>query len=208
LGRTGSGKSTIARCIMGLVEPDGGDVFLFGKKVTERDISFYSNIQMVFQDPFESINPRFNVYDIVSEPLQIQKIGDKNSHIDIVKTALKSVQLPYDEEFLSLYPHQLSGGELQRIAIARAIVVKPKILIADEVTAFLDVSIQAKIMRLLLDLQENLGLSVIFILHNVELARKVSDRILILNDGILEEYKELEIGGGIYEYEGTLGRIC
>ncbi|MBC7319694.1 ABC transporter ATP-binding protein [bacterium] len=207
LGKTGSGKSTIAKCIMGLIEPDSGEIFLFNKKVNNRDLSFYRNIQMVFQDPFESINPRLNIYEVVSEPLYIQRMKDKDSYPEIVKTALKYVQLPYNDEFLRLYPHQLSGGELQRVAIARAIVLKPKILIADEITAFLDVSIQAKIMRLLLDIQENLGLSIIFILHDIALAKKVSDRILILNDGILEDYRSLDLGGNIYEYEGTMGRI-
>lgn len=208
LGKTGSGKSTIAKCIMGIIEPDSGEVFLFNRRINKRDLEFYKNIQMVFQDPFESINPRFNIYEVVSEPLLIQKIADRKAHTELVRDALKSVQLPYDEKFLKLYPHQLSGGELQRVAIARAIVVKPKILIADEITAFLDVSIQAKIMRLLLDLQENLGLSLLFILHDIALAKKVSDRILILNDGILEDYRSLEVGGDIYEYEGTMGRIC
>lgn len=208
LGKTGSGKSTIAKCIMGIIEPDDGEILLFNRRITKRDLEFYRNIQMVFQDPFESINPRFNIYEVVSEPLLIQKIVDREAHLELVKDALKSVQLPYDEEFLKLYPHQLSGGELQRVAIARAIVVKPKILIADEITAFLDVSIQAKIMRLLLDLQENLGLSLIFILHDIALAKKVSDRILLLNDGVLEDYRSLELGGDIYEYEGTMGRMC
>ncbi|MCX7796872.1 MAG: ABC transporter ATP-binding protein [bacterium] len=208
LGKTGSGKSTIARCIMGLTEPDSGEIFLFNKRITKRDISFYRDIQMVFQDPFESINPRLNIYEIISEPLYIQKIRDKDSYINLVKSVLKQVQLPYSEEFLRLHPYQLSGGELQRVAIARAIILKPKILIADEITSFLDVSIQAKIMRLLLDIQENLGLSIIFILHDIALAKKVSDRILILNNGILEEYKSLELGGDIYEYERAMGRIC
>lgn len=208
LGKTGSGKSTIAKCIMGIIEPDDGEILLFNRRITKRDLEFYRNIQMVFQDPFESINPRFNIYEVVSEPLLIQKIVDREAHLELVKDALKSVQLPYDEEFLKLYPHQLSGGELQRVAIARAIVVKPKILIADEITAFLDVSIQAKIMKLLLDLQENLGLSLIFILHDIALAKKVSDRILLLNDGVLEDYRSLELGGDIYEYEGTMGRMC
>lgn len=208
MGKTGSGKSTIAKCIMGIIEPDDGEILLFNRRITKRDLEFYRNIQMVFQDPFESINPRFNIYEVVSEPLLIQKIVDREAHLELVKDALKSVQLPYDEEFLKLYPHQLSGGELQRVAIARAIVIKPKILISDEITAFLDVSIQAKIMRLLLDLQENLGLSLIFILHDIALAKKVSDRILLLNDGVLEDYRSLELGGDIYEYEGTMGRMC
>lgn len=208
LGKTGSGKSTIARCIMGLIEPDNGEIFLFNRKIEKRDLSFYRNIQMVFQDPFESINPRLNIYEIVSEPLYIQNIKVKDSYVDLVKNALRQVQLPSNEEFLKLYPYQLSGGELQRVAIARAIILKPKILIADEITSFLDVSIQAKIMRLLLDIQENLGLSIIFILHDMALAKKVSDRILILNDGTLEEYRSLELGGDIYEYDGVMGRIC
>lgn len=208
LGKTGSGKSTIARCIMGLIEPDNGEILLFNRKIEKRDLSFYRNIQMVFQDPFESINPRLNIYEIVSEPLYIQNIKGKDSYLDLVKNALRQVQLPSNEEFLKLYPYQLSGGELQRVAIARAIILKPKILIADEITSFLDVSIQAKIMRLLLDIQENLGLSIIFILHDIALAKKVSDRILILNDGTLEEYRSLELGGDIYEYDGVMGRIC
>ncbi len=208
LGKTGSGKSTIARCIMGLIEQDSGEIFLFNNRVEKRDLSFYRNIQMVFQDPFESINSRFNIYEIVSEPLYIQRIKDKDSYIELVKNALRHVQLPYNEEFLRLYPHQLSGGELQRVSLARAIILKPRILIADEITSFLDVSVQAKIMRLLLDIQENLGLSMIFILHDIALAKKVSDRILILNNGILEEYRYLELGGDIYEYERTMGRIC
>ncbi len=187
VGESGSGKSTLAKCIMGLEKADRGTLFYQGKTCRQRDKDFYSNVQVVYQDPRDSISHRFSVYKAVLEPLLIHGIKSAQEQRRRIAKALEDVQLPTDEEFLSRRPMQLSGGELQRAAIARALVLDPKILIADECTSALDVSVQAKIMRLFLTLQEKRGLTLLFITHDISLARKISDKILVLKGGRVVE---------------------
>jgi len=194
VGQTGSGKTTLAKTIMGLYQPTEGDMYLEGAKVGKRGKDFYKRVQMVFQNPGESLSHRLSALEAVMEPLDVQEIGTKEERENKAIKVLGEVELPQTNDFLNKYPHQLSGGEMQRLAIARALVLDPVLLIADEPTAFLDASIQAKILKLLLNLQEQRGLSILYITHDIAAARKVSDRIAVMLDGkIIEEGPSNEI---------------
>ncbi|WP_211289680.1 putative ABC transporter ATP-binding protein [Sporomusa silvacetica DSM 10669] len=188
VGESGSGKTTLAKTIMGLTPPTTGDIHLNGIKITERNQDFYKQIQLVFQNPKEALSHRLTVCQLIKEPLDIQKIGSGTDRQTAVKKLLNEVELPADDAFLHKYPHQLSGGEAQRIVLARALALSPKILIADEPTSALDASIQAKVIKLLLNLQEKRGLAMLFITHDIALARKISDRLAVMKNGkIVEE---------------------
>lgn len=187
VGESGSGKTTLANVIMGLAVPDAGEVFLETQKVPRRDRDFYRRVQMVFQDPAASISHRQNVLQAVAEPLLLHQGGKPETHAETVRRLLDEVQLPSDDYFLRKYPHHLSGGEAQRVAIARALTLNPKLLVADEPTSALDASVQAKVVRLLLRLQEERGLALLLITHDLALARKVSDRIAVLHGGRIVE---------------------
>ena len=194
VGQSGSGKTTLAKTLMGLWESDEGDVFLEGTKIDNRGKDFYRKVQMIHQNPGESLSHRLSVLELVREPLDIQEIGTKEEREHKVVRVLDEVELPNKGEFLGRYPHHLSGGELQRVCIARALVLDPRVLVADEPTSFLDSSVQAKILKLLLNLQEQRGLSMLFITHDIALARKISDRMAIMLQGrIIEEGASSEI---------------
>ena len=195
VGQSGSGKTTLAKTIMGLYEPSQGIVYFDGSRVTTpRGRDFYRKVQMIFQNPGESLSHRLSVLEAVMEPLEVQGIGTKEERRNKAIQTLVEVELSRSEEFLKKYPHHLSGGEMQRVAIARALVLDPVLLIADEPTAFLDASVEAKIMKLLLNLQQERGLSMLYITHNIALARKVSDRIAVmLNGRIVEEGSSSQI---------------
>ncbi|MBN1234922.1 MAG: ABC transporter ATP-binding protein [Methanotrichaceae archaeon] len=188
VGESGSGKSTLSKTIMGLHEPDRGQFILEGCSVIKRDAAFYSRVQMIFQNPKESVSHRMNVLDAVQEPLLVQRESSYEARLGRAKEVLDLVELPVDDDFLKRYPHQLSGGEVQRVAIARALALGPKLLIADEPTSALDPSVQAKILKLLMNLQEKMGLAMLFVTHDIALARKVSDRMAVMHKGrIVEE---------------------
>ncbi|MFW6126140.1 MAG: dipeptide ABC transporter ATP-binding protein [Chloroflexota bacterium] len=194
VGESGSGKTTLAKLIMGLLPADSGEVYLEGGRVPVRNKDFYRQVQMVFQNPGESLSHRLTVLELVREPLDIQGLGTKEDRERKAVQVLREVELPTHEGFLHTYPHHLSGGEMQRVAIARALVLDPRLLIADEPTAFLDPSLQAKVMKLILNLQEQRGLSMLFITHEMAVARKVSDRIAIMLHGkIIEEARPSEL---------------
>lgn len=187
VGESGSGKTTLSKVIMGLYEADTGAVILEGQMVKKWDREFYSRVQMIFQNPKESVSHRMNVLDAVVEPLQVQKSGSHEERLQRAKEVLGMVELPDDDDFLKRYPHELSGGEVQRVAIARALALGPKLLIADEPTSALDPSVQAKILKLLMSLQDRMGLAMIFITHDIALARKVSDRMAVMHKGRVVE---------------------
>lgn len=188
VGESGSGKTTLANVVIGLDEADAGSVYLEQELVVRREQSFYRRVQMVFQDPVASVSHRYNVLQAVAEPLVLHYGGKAEEHVDRVRLVLEEVQLPTDDNFLNKYPHHMSGGEAQRVAIARALALSPKLLVADEPTSALDPSIQAKIMRLLLDIQEERGLGILLITHDLALARKVSDRMAVMRGGrVIEE---------------------
>ncbi|RQW81398.1 MAG: ABC transporter ATP-binding protein [Methanothrix sp.] len=187
VGESGSGKTTLSKIIMGLYDQDAGEIRLDGKKIGKRDAQFYRMVQMIFQNPKESVSHRMNILDAVIEPLQVQRIGSKEEQRERAIDTVKLVELPHDDDFLARYPHQLSGGEVQRVAIARALVLGPKLLIADEPTSALDPSVQAKILKLLMNLQEKMGLAILFVTHDIALARKVSDRMAVMLKGRIVE---------------------
>ena len=187
VGESGSGKSTLSKAIIGLHEPGRGQIILEGSRVIKRDAAFYSRVQMIFQNPKESVSHRMNVLDAVLEPLLVQRKGSHEARLRRAKEVLDLVELPVDDDFLKKYPHQLSGGEVQRVAIARALSLGPKLLIADEPTSALDPSVQAKILKLLMNLQEKMGLSMLFVTHDIALARKVSDRMAVMHKGQIVE---------------------
>ncbi|MCG8483688.1 MAG: ABC transporter ATP-binding protein [Clostridia bacterium] len=188
VGESGSGKTTLAKCIMGLEKMDKGKLYYCEEEVSYKNKSFYQQVQIIYQNPQTSISRNFNTFKAVREPLDIFHIGNKEDKKQKVLEALNEVHLPTDDDFLKRGPHELSGGESQRVAIARALILKPKLLIADEATSALDVSVQAKIMKLFMELQESRGLTLLFITHDIALARKISDRIIVLKNGEIVEY--------------------
>ena len=188
-GQSGSGKSTIAKLILGAVEPDSGKIFFDGKisNNSEGLKRLRMQCQMVYQDPYDAINPRMKISDIISEPLEIHSIGNTKSRSQMVLDVLKEVKLEPADEIAKKYPHMLSGGQRQRVVIARALVVKPKIIIADEPVSMLDVSIRAEILELMTEIQKQNKISFIYITHDLATAKHFADRILILYNGEIVE---------------------
>ncbi len=191
VGESGSGKTTTGRLIVKLEEPDSGSIFLDGRDITglkgKRLRGFRKEVQMIFQDPYQSLNPQLSILDTVSEPLLIQKIGDGAERMELVSQALKSVGLSPPGDFVHRFPHQLSGGQRQRVAIARATVLKPKLVVADEPTSMLDASISAQIFNILKDMRNRLHVTLLFITHNLAAARYLCDRIAVIYKGTLVE---------------------
>lgn len=190
VGESGCGKSTAGRSILRLTEPTDGKAFYEGKdifKISNKDFrDIRQEIQMIFQDPYSSLNPRKRIGKILEEPLIIHSIGNKKDHTDIVMEILTKVGMR--KEHYHRYPHELSGGQRQRIGIARALVVNPKIIIADEPVSALDVSVQSQVLNLLKELQEEFKLTYLFIAHDISVVRHISDRIGVMYLGkILEE---------------------
>ena len=190
-GESGSGKSTIAKLILGAITPDSGKVIFQGKEIKNNTNSLMKirmNCQMVHQDPYDSINPRMKVRDIISEPLEIHNIGHDSEREKIVLDTLREVKLEPAEEIANKYPHMLSGGQRQRVVLARALVLRPKIIIADEPVSMLDVSIRAEVLELMKNIQKKNNISFIYITHDLATARYFGDRIIILYLGKIMEF--------------------
>ena len=189
VGESGSGKSTTGRCMLRLVEPTSGEVLFRGKNVLGYSSSEMRAarraMQMVFQDPFSSLNPRMRAFTIVEEPLVIHAIGSKADRRARVADLFKLVGL--DPAHLDRYPHEFSGGQRQRIGLARALALNPSFIIADEPVSALDVSIQAQVINLLMDLQEQLKLTYLFIAHDLRLVRHISTRVAVMYLGRIVE---------------------
>ena len=197
VGESGSGKSTVARIICGLYTPISGAINFAGTELTalkkQNDLDpFRKQMQMIFQDPYSSLNPRMRVLDIVAEPILFHQLAETRREVEIiVKDLLEHVGL--GARSAVRYPHEFSGGQRQRISIARALATRPRFLICDEPTSALDVSIQAQILNLLKDLQEELGLTMLFISHDLPVIRQMCDRVGVMKDGFLCEMKETEV---------------
>ena len=190
VGESGCGKSTTANVMCGLQMPSAGKVFFNGKEVTRRSAAARRAIgrvvSVVFQDPATALNPRMHVADQLADPLRVHGIGDEASRAKRVRELISLVGLP--SSALDALPGQLSGGQRQRVAIARALSIGPDAIIADEPTSALDVSVRAQILNLLTDLKKELGLAMVFISHDIQTVRYVSDRIAVMNGGkVVEE---------------------
>jgi ABC-type oligopeptide transport system ATPase subunit len=189
VGESGSGKSTTGRCMLRLIEPTSGEVRFKDHNVLAFDSARMRaarrDMQMVFQDPYSSLNPRMRVSDIVEEPLIIHRIGSKTDRREKVAELFRLVGL--DPAHLRRYPHEFSGGQRQRVGLARALALNPSFVIADEPVSALDVSIQAQVINLLLDLQERLKLTYLFIAHDLRLVRHICTRIAVMYLGKIVE---------------------
>jgi ABC-type oligopeptide transport system ATPase subunit len=189
VGESGSGKSTTGYCILQLLKPTKGSVRFMGKELTTMSSGdlreMRREMQIVFQDPYSSLNPRMTVRNIVAEPLKVHGIGTKRSRVARVRDLLETVG--FNPDFTNRYPHEFSGGQRQRIGIARALALNPRLIVCDEPVSALDVSIQAQILNLLKDLQRDLGLAYLFVAHDLAVVRAMSDRIAVMNKGVLVE---------------------
>lgn len=189
VGESGCGKSTLARIIAKLIAPTKGSVLFEGKDISTLDKesfkTFRRNVQMVFQDPYASLNPRMTVGQIVGEPLTIHRVARGKDNIGKVTALLDKVGISPDAIYR--YPHEFSGGQRQRIGIARSLALKPKLIIADEPVSALDVSIQAQILNLLNDLQKDFGLTYLFIAHDLRVVKYISDRVVVMYLGKIME---------------------
>jgi peptide/nickel transport system ATP-binding protein/oligopeptide transport system ATP-binding protein len=195
VGESGCGKSTLGRLILKLLKASAGNISFDGvdlEKLSEKELrSQRMKMQMVFQDPFSSLNPRQKIADIIREPLDIHKVGNMASRKKLVEETILRVGLPL--EALERYPHEFSGGQRQRICIARAIILKPKLIIADEPVSALDVSIQSQILNLLSELKRELNLTYIFISHNLSVIRHISDQVAVMYLGEIVEMADSEV---------------
>ena len=198
VGESGSGKTTLARCILRAIDPDSGSVEfksddgwhqLTGLKPKQL-LPLRKEMQMVFQDPYASLNPRMTVREIIEEPLIIHGFKDKNERLDRIREMLDLVQLEHDS--LLRFPHAFSGGQRQRIGIARALILRPKLVVCDETVSALDVSVQAQIINLLEDLQKELQLTYMFVAHDLAVVRHICDRVLVMHRGRVVESGEID----------------
>jgi peptide/nickel transport system ATP-binding protein len=201
VGESGCGKTTTGKLLVRLLDPTDGRIMMLnngeyqdvahvsrGKEMKD----FRRRVQMIFQDPYESLNPRLTIYDTVAEPLTVQGIGNIVEREDRVAEMLELVGLIPAAAFMFRYPHELSGGQRQRVAIARALVVEPIFIAADEPTSMLDVSIRIEIMRLMLDIGERLGVSYLYVTHDLAVARYMCNRIAVMYLGKIVELGETE----------------
>jgi oligopeptide/dipeptide ABC transporter ATP-binding protein len=194
VGESGCGKSTTGRAILQLIRPTAGSVIFEGVDLTKISNAQVrrkrSEMQMIFQDPYGSLDPRFTVGQIISEPLENFKRGNQKGIRDEVARLLEVVGLnPY---YVNRFPHEFSGGQRQRIGIARALALRPKLIIADEPVSALDVSIQAQVLNLLMDLQEQFGLTYLFVAHNLSVVKHISDRVAVMYLGRVAELADSE----------------
>ena len=202
VGQSGCGKTTTARTLTLLEEKTSGSVNVYNSKTNllesidnlddDQLKDFRRNIQMIFQDPYEAMNPRWTIKDTVREPLLIHNLGSPEEQEEAVREILKTVGLTPPENYLNRYPHELSGGQRQRVAIARALIMKPKFVICDEPTSMLDVSIRISIMDLMLELAKDLGVSYLYITHDLAVARYMCNRIAVMFNGKIVEIAETE----------------
>ncbi|GAB4374560.1 MAG: dipeptide ABC transporter ATP-binding protein [Calditrichia bacterium] len=194
VGESGCGKSTTAKLILRLIEPSAGEVKFNGRSVYQTDREglrqIRRGVQIIFQDPFLSLDPRMTVAAIIEEPLKVHRIGNKRERRERVAWLLERVGLK--TEHLTRYPHEFSGGQQQRIGIARALALNPSLIIGDEPVSALDVSIQAQVINLLIDLQNEFDLSYLIIAHDLRVVRHISDRIAVMYLGKIVEYAETE----------------
>ncbi len=197
VGESGCGKSTLGRCLVRLMEPTSGEILLNGTRVDallERNpLDFRRAAQIVFQDPYASFNPRRTIGATLNDPLRIHSGGDGSSRLSKARHLLEQVGLP--AEFLNRYPHELSGGQRQRVAIARALAPSPEFIVCDEAVSSLDVSVQAQIVNLLRDIQASTNVALLFITHNLHLARRIAHRIAVMYLGQIVEIGDADSVG-------------
>jgi peptide/nickel transport system ATP-binding protein len=197
VGESGCGKTTTARCILRAYEPSNGEILFRTQSGVAVDLArvprnklrpLRREMQMIFQDPYASLNPRMTVLDIVSEPMLVHGVSDPKLRQDRVVELLRLVGLR--PEYMRRYPHAFSGGQRQRIGIARALALEPRLVVADEAVSALDVSVQAQILNLLLELQERLGLTYLFVAHDLSVVKHISDRVAVMYVGQMVELAE------------------
>ena len=200
VGESGCGKTTTARCIVRALKPTSGQVLFRTQSGDMLDVAplpksklrpLRSQMQMIFQDPYSSLNPRMTLFDIVGEPMLVNGVKSRQERMDRVAEMLKLVGLR--SEYMRRFPHAFSGGERQRIGIARALVLHPSLIVADEPVSALDVSVQAQILNLLLDLQAQLGLTTIFVAHDLSVVKHISERIAVMYVGRIVETAATEV---------------
>lgn len=194
VGESGCGKTTLGRTVVRLYEPTSGEIVYDNKNITNLNFqemkSFRRKIQMIFQDPYASLNPRQTIGDIIKEPMEIHNLYEEKNRDKKVLEILELVGL--NSSHMSRYPHEFSGGQRQRIGIARAIALQPKLIICDEPVSALDVSIQAKIINLLNELQEKMGIAYIFISHDLSVVKHIADRVGVMYLGNMMEMADTE----------------
>ena len=195
-GESGSGKTTTGRLLLRLIEPTGGKMYFEGKDITaiaEKELKpLRQKMQIIFQDPYESLNPRMSISNIMAEPLSVQGLSSHAETEKKVRKVLEDVELIPAEEFLYRFPHELSGGQRQRVAVARALILDPEFIVADEPVSMLDVSIRAEVLNLMLDLVKKFNLSLLYITHDLALARHMCDQLAIMYLGKIMENASTE----------------
>lgn len=192
IGESGSGKTTIGKLILKLIKPTSGNIIFENENINnfnkDEILKYRRNVQMIFQDPYASMNPRFKIKDVLKEPLYIHNIdGNEKYYYEIIAKALIDVKINPPEEFIDRYPHMLSGGQRQRIAIARSLILNPKLVVADEPVSMIDLSTRAEILHIMKELQTYKNLSYIYITHDLSTARYFADRIAVMYLGVIVE---------------------